>query len=298
MRLDKLDRQLRLMLLMTQNREYTLDQLCDRLEISRRNLYYYIEGFRENGFIVEKKGQIYRLDKSSPFFKEITELIHFTEDEAITMRHVLESASDTSIQVRNLKNKLYKLYDFDILANVTTRLQAAKNISTIYDAIKEHRQIKICAYSSPHSKTTSDRIVEPFLFMNGNNEVRCFELKSRINKTFKISRMGNVELLDLLWSNEDKHAKIYTDIFQFSGEKRMPVSLQLGQLSYNILKEEYPESEKFIKNINDECWILSTEVCSYKGIGRFVLGLHEDIKILSNDDFRDFLNQEVTKIHF
>ena len=43
MRLDKFDRQLRLMILLTQNREYTLDQLCDRLEISRRNLYYYIE---------------------------------------------------------------------------------------------------------------------------------------------------------------------------------------------------------------------------------------------------------------
>ena len=53
MRLDKFDRQLRLMILLTQNCEYTLDQLCERLEISRRNLYYYIEGFKENGFIVE-----------------------------------------------------------------------------------------------------------------------------------------------------------------------------------------------------------------------------------------------------
>jgi len=97
MRLDKFDRQLRLMILLTQNREYTLDEICDRLEISRRNLYYYIEGFKENGFIVEKKGQVYRLDKDSPFFKNITELVHFTEDEAVILRQVLSSASNTSV---------------------------------------------------------------------------------------------------------------------------------------------------------------------------------------------------------
>src|SRR5574344_1910500 len=149
MRLDKFDRQLRLMILLTQNREDTLDQLCDRLEISRRNLYYYIEGFKENGFIVEKKGQVYRLDKSSPFFKDITELVHFTEDEAVILRQVLSSASNTSVQIRNLKNKLDKLYDFDILSNVDVNKQTAKNIGAIYDAIKEHRQVKICNYSSP-----------------------------------------------------------------------------------------------------------------------------------------------------
>src|SRR5574344_304334 len=123
MRLDKFDRQLRLMILLTQNREYTLDEICDRLEISRRNLYYYIEGFKENGFVVEKKGQVYRLDKSSPFFKNITELVHFTEDEAVVLRQVLTSASNTSVQIRNLKNKLDKLYDFDILSNVDVNKQ-------------------------------------------------------------------------------------------------------------------------------------------------------------------------------
>jgi predicted DNA-binding transcriptional regulator YafY len=293
MRLDKFDRQLRLMILLTQNREYTLDQLCERLEISRRNLYYYIEGFKENGFIVEKKGQIYRLDKSSPFFKRITELVHFTEDEAITLKHVLESASDTSIQVRNLKNKLYKLYDFDILSNVEVSKQVAENISTLYDAIKEHRQVIIKGYSSPHSNTTSDRAVEPFLFMNGNNEIRCYELKSGMNKTFKISRMGGVKLLDLIWCNEKKHKIIYTDIFQFSSEDKKPIKLRLNRLSCNILKEEYPIAEKYISQEDEQHWIFQTDVCSYKGVGRFVLGMFEDIQVLESDEFATFLKDKI-----
>ncbi|MBP7984747.1 MAG: WYL domain-containing protein [Bacteroidaceae bacterium] len=296
MRLDKFDRQLRLMILLTQNREYTLDEICDRLEISRRNLYYYIEGFKENGFIVEKKGQVYRLDKDSPFFKNITELVHFTEDEAVILRQVLSSASNTSVQIRNLKNKLDKLYDFDILSNVDVNKQTAKNIGSIYDAIKEHRQVKICNYSSPHSDTTSDRIVEPFLFLNGNEDVRCYELKSGMNKSFKVSRMGDVQLLDLLWSNQSKHKQVYTDLFQFSGEERRPVKLRLGRLSYNILKEEYPKSEKYISQESDEYWIFSTDVCSYKGVGRFVLGLFEDIKVVESAEFREYLKEKIARM--
>ena len=296
MRLDKFDRQLRLMILLTQNREYTLDEICDRLEISRRNLYYYIEGFKENGFIVEKKGQVYRLDKSSPFFKNITELVHFTEDEAVVLRQVLSSASNMSVQIRNLKNKLDRLYDFDILSNVDVNKQTAKNIGVIYEAIKEHRQVKVCNYSSPHSDTTSDRIVEPFLFLNGNQDVRCYELRSGMNKSFKVSRMDDVQLLDLLWSNESKHKQVYTDLFQFSGEERFLVKLRLGRLSYNILKEEYPKSEKYISQESDEYWIFSTDVCSYKGIGRFVLGLFEDIQVVESVEFREYLKEKIARM--
>ena len=47
-------------------------------------------------------------------------------------------------------------------------------------------------YSSPHSNTTSNRIVEPFMFMNNNNDIRCYEIASGQNKTFKISRIESV----------------------------------------------------------------------------------------------------------
>ena len=40
MRHDKLQRELDLLLLMTENKNYTAAQLCDRIGISRRNLYY------------------------------------------------------------------------------------------------------------------------------------------------------------------------------------------------------------------------------------------------------------------
>ncbi len=298
MRLDKFDRQLRLMILLTQNRQYTLDQICDKLEISRRNLYYYIEAFRDNGFIIEKHGMVYRLDKESPFFKEITELVHFTEDEAMTIRQLLESANSNSVQIRQLKNKLYKLYDFHILNDVKVNEQISHNISMLYDAIKEHRQVKIFNYSSPHSKTITDRIVEPFMFLNGNDDIRCYELSSGLNKTFKVSRMGEVVQLDLLWSNESKHKQMHTDLFQFSAEETVHVKLRLGQLSCNVLREEYPRAENNIIQEDEGHWIFEADVCNYKGIGRFVLGLFEDIDVLENEDFIKYLNGKASKMSF
>ena len=120
MELGIFERQLRLMVLLTQNREYSLDELCRKLDMSRRTLYRYLELFRDIGFEVVKQGSVYRLDKSSPFFKEITQLVHFTEDEALTLRHVLDMASGTDVQVRHLRHKLERIYDFGILNAVET----------------------------------------------------------------------------------------------------------------------------------------------------------------------------------
>src|SRR5574344_1730275 len=59
MRHDKLEKEMNLMLLLTENHRYEVDAICDRIGISRRMLYYYLESFRDWGFKVEKKGKIY-----------------------------------------------------------------------------------------------------------------------------------------------------------------------------------------------------------------------------------------------
>ena len=212
MRHDKLERELTLILLMTENKRYTVQQLCERMNISKRTLYYYLDFFRDIGFIVEKKGTVYSLDKRSPFFTKLFRKVHFTEDEAITMRRVLESSGSHSAMVAHLKRKLDSLYDLNILADEQLREQQALNLSVIYDAIKYHRNVILHHYSSPHSNSVTDRIVEPFMLMNSNNEVRCYELTSGMNKTFKLSRMERVELLADEWQHEAQLHTIATDI--------------------------------------------------------------------------------------
>lgn len=293
MRHDKLEKEMNLMLLLTENQRYGVDAICERMGISRRMLYYYLESFRDWGFIVEKHGSIYSLDRESPFFKHLFETINFTEEEALTMLSILNKVEDNNAIIERLRRKLDRFYDLNILSNPQVREQAAHNVSVLYDAIKRHRLVKIQGYSSPHSKTESDRVVEPFMMMNNNNDVRCFELSSSMNKTFKVSRMADVVLLDLEWGNEAKHKRIFTDLFMFSGEEQLPVEVLLDRLAYNLMVEEYPKSSDFIVKQDDSHWLFRTDVASYLGISRFVLGLYDHVKIIGSDDFRSYLTERI-----
>ena len=318
MRHDKLEKEMNLMLLLTENHRYDVDAICDRIGISRRMLYYYLESFRDWGFKVEKSGKIYSLDRESPFFKHLFETINFTEEEALTMLSILNKVEGNNAIVERLRRKLDRFYDLKILSNPQVREQAAHNVSVLYDAIKRHRLVKIMGYSSPHSKSMSDRVVEPFLMMNNNNDVRCYELQSGMNKTFKVSRMTDVVMLDLEWGNEARHKQVFTDLFMFSGEERLPVKLRLDLLAYNLMIEEYPKSTDFIveEALADEAdgagnaddtsivaprkdakhWIFSADFASYIGISRFVLGLYNHIDVLESREFKEYLIEEVQKM--
>lgn len=293
MELDKFDRQLRLLLMLTQNRNLTVDDVSRQLSMSRRSIYRYIDSFKQMGFIVVKEGPRYHIDPESPFFKQITSYIHFTEDEAMTINQVLNSVYDNSPQVRHLREKLSSLYDYKVLSKHGVDEHIAQNLAALFEAVKTERMVVLRDYASPNSAQTSDRIVEPYLFVSENSEVRCYEIKTGQNKTFKLSRIRKVEPLDLLWSHKSEHAEFFTDLFHFSGEERFPVTLILGQLSMSLLVEEYPGASALLKQQEDGRFLLKTEVCSYKGIGRFVMGLIDDIEIVDSPDFVEYLRGKV-----
>ena len=296
MRHDKLERELNLILLLTENHIYTIDELCAKVGISRRNLYYYLEFFRDCGFKVYKRGNGYCIDRDSPFINHLVSRVSFTEEEAVLMRRLLDQTDRGNVLTANLKKKLDHFYDFEILDNYELREQSVRSIRALYDAIKLRRQVILKGYASPHSRTVRDRFVEPFLLMNNNNEVRCYEMASGMNKTFKISRMEGVLVLDSEWAYADRHRQMFTDVFMFSGEELMPVELVLGQLSYNILKEEYPQAKPYITDAGGGGRLLRLDVCSYAGIGRFVLGLYDDIQVLGGDGFKRYLDEKISRM--
>ena len=106
----KLERLLRLMKLLTANTTYNVDQLAERLRMSRRTVYRYIDTFREAGFLIRRSGDCIRIDRESPHFKEISQLVHFTEEEAVILKPAIEETDDTNLLKQNLKRQLYSVY--------------------------------------------------------------------------------------------------------------------------------------------------------------------------------------------
>jgi hypothetical protein len=80
-----------LLLLLTENKDYSTSELAERLGVSRRQIYNDFENLKRLGFQLVKTGTKYRLDRKSPFFKRLHENIALTEPEAAYVYRLLDS---------------------------------------------------------------------------------------------------------------------------------------------------------------------------------------------------------------
>ena len=289
----KIERLLRLMKMLTANNRYTIEDLADKLEMSPRTVYRYIDTFREAGFVVKKSGNYIKLDKQSPYFKDISQLVHFTDEEAHILKSAIESIDENNVIKQNLKSKLYSVYDYKILAECVTKGSNAKNVNSIVEAMENRKQIVLKNYKSANSGQISDRIIEPYEFTTNYIQVWGYEVGSGVNKIYKIFRIGDVEILEKDWENEPQHKTAYMDIFRYSSFNQYPVKLKMGLRAASLLVEEYPLSEKYLEKISESQYILDINVASYEGVGRFVLGLLDDIEVLHSPEFVEFLAKRI-----
>ena len=275
------------MKMLTANVEYSVDDIAARLDMSRRTIYRYIDTFRDAGFVIKKSGQCIRLDKESPHFKDISQLVHFTEEEAVILRRAIESIDDTNTLKLNLKRKLYSVYDSKTLADTVVKGHNAGNIHSLIEAIENRRQVVLRNYHSAHS--IRDRKVEPFGFTTNYVNVWCYDTEDGKCKIFKTARIDGVEILDDVWQHESEHEEGFIDIFRMIGSARIHVRLELGLLSRNLLLEEYPLAEEYVSQIAPEHWLLETDVANLHGVGRFIAGLLDDIRIIEPHGLKTYL---------
>ena len=292
----KIERVLRLMKLLTGNLNYTIEDLAERLETSPRSIYRYIETFKEAGFVVHKlEGGVYRLGKESRYFKDISQLIHFTDEEAYIVNGLIEALDNTNVIKQNLRKKLTAVYNCTSLAESVVEGKNAINVNRLIEAISERKQVVLKNYASSHTGVVRDRLVEPFGFTTNYVQVWCYEPSSGMNKLFNTARIGSVEVQSKGWDFKDEHHEGYIDIFRITGFEKKRVQLELGVMAHNLLVEEYPLATRDLSPIDATHWLLDTEVCNYVGIGRFVMGLLEDIRILT-PEFEEYVKQKIAQL--
>ena len=170
--MNNLRRELELLLLLTENKDYSVQMLAERLDITRRQLYYDLENLRACGFKLVKTNTKYRLDRHSPFFKRLHENIALTEEEAMMVYRLLDRLPHTDYLSKNIQAKLERFFNLELLTDVGQRRQAESNAAVLREAIQLRRVVILKNYSSPHSRTVSDRMVEPFLFLNAEMDIR------------------------------------------------------------------------------------------------------------------------------
>ena len=292
----KVERLLRLMKLMTANVNYTVEDLAERLDTSYRSIYRYIDTFKSAGFVVHKlEGGIYKLGKESRYFKDISQLVHFTDEEAHIFNQLLEGLDDTNALKQNLRRKLTTVYNSTAMAASIVKGKNAQNVNRLQEAIENRRQVVLVDYASSHAGVTRNRIVEPFGFTTNYVQLWCYEPESSMNKLFKVARIGSVDVLETPWQCAERHERGFIDVFRMTGFEQHHVVVKLGMLARNLLIEEYPLAERDIKPLDATHWLLDTMVCNYVGVGRFVMGLLDDVEIVASPDFEAYIGNIIDK---
>ena len=293
----KLERMLRLMKLMTGNVNYTVNDLAERIGTTYRSIYRYIDTFKDAGFVVQNLGGgVYKLGKESRYFKDISQLVHFTDEEAHIVNQLIEALDDTNMLKHNLRRKLTTIYDCTSMAQSIVRGKNAANVNNLLEAINERRRVVLRDYASSNTGVVRDRVVEPFGFTTNYVQVWCYEVESGQNKIFKTSRIGSVEILSEEWQAEEKHTEGHIDIFRMTGFEQHRVRIRLGMLARNLLLEEYPLAERDIVKEESDGWVLDTLVSNYRGVGRFVLGLMDDVEVLESEEFKSYLRAKIAEV--
>ena len=283
-------RLLRLMGLLSSNVDYTTEELMDRLKISRRSIFRYLESFKIAGFTMKKKGpNVHKLLSNDCHKIELSQLIHLSDEEAYLLHNLMGALSSDCQVVMNLEHKLAALFDATSVTEIIGNKVNGENIMRLRRAIDEKKQVTLVDYESGNTMSISDRLVEPIKFSTNYADIYAYEVSTGITKVFKISRIGCVELSLVEWQHEDKHANIETDCFRMTGKEDIPVTLKMTLKAKNLLIEEYPLSAKYISH-DGEWWWFKANVKDLAGVGRFVIGLADQITVVYSKPLKKYIS--------
>ena len=281
--------------MLSSNVDYTTPELADLLEITERSIYRYIRSFKDNGFVLEKRNpNIHKLLKMPLDEIKLDELIQISSEEAFILHTLLLSITGGSQIHINLEQKLAALFDATSITEIIGKKTAAENVRILKKAIDEKECVELIDYESGHTMKVSDRIVEPYGFSTNYADVYAYEPASGICKTFKITRIGWVRPIGTEWEFEEKHEVIDPDCFRVNGKESIPVTLRMTLMAKNLLIEEYPLSMRDI-SYEDGYWLLNTVVKDLAGVGRFYLGLSDQIEIIDSPKLESYVKRRLKK---
>jgi predicted DNA-binding transcriptional regulator YafY len=270
-----------------------VEEIARLQEVSKRTAYRDLLVLEESGFVLlrdERSGRI-RLGKA----KDSAQMIGFDKSEA----ELLLTAVTGLPATKGRERLVDKLRSFGFGPSRNTNQTGQRHYAQLHQAIQKKVQVLLMDYRSAHSKSSRHRRIEPYAFTDDLSSVLGYEAATSSNKTFKLERIGEVRPLTEPWAHEFLHQPSDRDPFGLPlQEEQCLIRLQLGNLSAQLLQEEFPAAARHLQALNthhpgEEKWLFEIKVSSMAGIGRFVLGLIDDIEILEPASFKTFLRQRI-----
>lgn len=287
----KIERMLRVIQLLSSNVNYTLDELSEKMGISKRSLFRYIDTFKNAGFVVQRIDEgVYKMTTYNKEYSDLSQLVYFSQEEAIVVSRLIENLDGTNSLKAGLKQKLAAVYDATSIGDYIDNKGKSEVIETLANAIKGKRQVALKGYASAHSGKDKDYVLEPYKFTKDFVDIIAYDTEAGANKVFKISRVGSVKMLEA-WQYENKHEEQPIDSFRMSGSPLEHVRLKLTLRAKNLLTEEYPVTGVEVTQFK-RSWFWEGDVNALEGVGRFVLSLPQDVTVEEGPKLRAWLAEK------
>lgn len=268
---------------------FTIKQLAGRFDSSERTIYRYISLLEEANFLIEQ-------DFQNRYFIATSEddpsQAQFTVEETKLIKKLIQGGTGDNPLKNTLLKKLALNSEMDAMPRLFVKARQGKFVEQLAEAIRNKRQVVLKNYHSAHSNEIRDRLVEPIHFGDNYFSVMALDTQDQVCKQFKLDRIGEVVELGGGFVYENLHKKTTTDIFHFGGDTQRWISLKLSMRAFLLIREEFPLSIPFIEKKEDH-YFFHAPVASYEGIGRFVMGLLDEIKVIGPGDFADFIAKKL-----
>jgi proteasome accessory factor C len=268
---------------------WTIHQLAERFDTSERTIYRYINLLEEVDFLIEK-------DFENRYFiitsDDDPSQAQFSVEETRLMKKLIQSGTHDNPLKNLLLKKLSLNSELDSMPRLFLKARLGKFVDELAEAVKEKSQVVLKNYHSAHSNEIRDRLVEPIHFGDNYQSIMALDTTDKVCKQFKLDRIGEVIKLNKSFAFESLHQKNQTDIFGFTGDASTWITLELSLRAYLLLREEYPLSVPFLTKLEDH-YLFHGPVANFDGVGRFTLGLIDEITIKSPESFITFLKNKL-----
>ncbi len=287
---QKLLRLFKLIRLLKQRPGKTVEQLAQALQRHERTIYRYLNLLEEVGYEIDKTGDPVRYFL---FEDETWKKPRFTEDEVELLRRAVAAIPSSNALLPGIRQKLFLSSTLVPLADGLVDLHLSQLLENLSLAIDKQCQVKLVGYQSTNSNTVTDRLVEPLSFTDDYQMLVAYEPADEKEKTFKIHRIEDVVVLDAPCQYRGGISP--TDLFGWTGTEKIPVSLALTKRAYHLLVEDFPPARAFTghRPEADFPYFFKGTVHGFPGIGRFILGLPGEIKVLEPYELVEYVRERV-----
>lgn len=278
----------------------SINELAEKLGVSYRTVYRDLDLLEQVGFFPEEvaKGKyvIRGLDsEAQKFEKNLT----FNAEEAGILSKAVAGIPENHPLKKAIMEKLLSFSGMEDILKVLVKKDISRNIEKLAKATRERKQVTLHNYRSAHSQSIRSRKVEPYAFSTDGVFVKGFEVDSGINKTYKIERIEQVMINDVPWMHEREHEKEEEpDIFGINGGETHSIKLRMSMRAAQLLQEEFPLSSTYIHKEDYKNYLFEGKARSYIAVGRFILGLCDEIEILEPAGLKEYLHEKLGQKKF